>query len=83
MAKKFPLGRVKELAAHVKGLHEHLQSLIADCDATSDDAPMKSTANDNSDFDQPYAQGQDSAIRRPKSMSEAIPGLHRDTSHCK
>ena len=83
MAKKFPLGRVKELAAHVKGLHEHLQSLIADCDATSDDAPMKSTASDNSDADQPYAQGQDSALRRQKSMSECIPGLRRDTSHCK
>lgn len=84
MAKKFPLGRVKELAAHVKGLHEHLQSLIADCDAPSDDAPVKSTARDNSDADQPYAQGQDSAPpRRPKSMSDAIPGLRRDTSHCK
>lgn len=63
MAKKFPLGRVKELAAHVKGLHEHLQSLIADCDSTSDDAPVKSAASDNADADQPYAQGQDSARR--------------------
>jgi hypothetical protein len=70
-AKKFPLGRVRELAAHVKGLHEHLQDLLADCDAP---------ARDSSDSDQPYAQAQDSA--RPKSMSEAIPGLNRDLSHC-
>jgi hypothetical protein len=70
-AKKFPLGRVKELAAHVKGLHEHLQSLIADCD--TDDAGKP--AQDLSDRDAPYAQGQDA--KTVKSMDEAFPGIGR------
>jgi hypothetical protein len=43
-------------------------------------------ASDNSDAGtswDPARQGQDSAPRRPRTMADCIPGLHRDTSHCK
>jgi hypothetical protein len=89
MAKKFPLGRVRELAAHVAGLHEHLQGILADCDNTAEDdtvgaGSIKNTtgkpAQDDSDAGEPWA-GQDSARvadrNRPLSLSEAIPGLNR------
>jgi hypothetical protein len=76
MAKKFPLGRVKELAAHVKGLHEHLQSLIADCDA---DAP----ASDNSDAGEQWAGDSARRVRQAYAnepavpMDKGIPGIGR------
>jgi hypothetical protein len=82
MAKKFPLGRVKELAAHVKGLHEHLQSLIADCDSTAEDdtvgaGEIKNTtrkpAVDNSDAGSSWAG--DSA--RVKTMDQAFHNFGR------
>jgi hypothetical protein len=83
MAKKFPLGRVKELAAHVASMHETLQSLIADCDSTAEDdkvgaGTIKNTtrkpAQDDSDAGQPWA-GQDSA--RVKTMDQAFPNFGR------
>jgi hypothetical protein len=76
MAKKFPLGRVRELAGHVASMHETLQGLLADCDAASDDGPIKSTARDDSDVAEPYAQGQDSGTR-PVSMDKAFPEFNR------
>ena len=84
MAKKFPLGRVKELAAHVASMHETLQSLIADCDSTAEDdkvgaGEIKNTtgkpAQDLSDRDAPYNQGHDSA--RVKTMDQAFPHFGR------
>ena len=75
MAKKFPLGRVRELAGHVASMHETLQGLLADCDAATDDRPIKSTARDDSDAAEPYARGQDSA--RGADMSALSPDMNR------
>jgi len=75
MAKKFPLGRLRLLADHVADMHDHLQSLLKDCDAASDDGPIKSTARDDSDAAEPYAQGQDSA--RGADMSALSPDMNR------
>jgi hypothetical protein len=70
-AKKFPLGKVRELAAHVAGLHEHLSGLLADCDADDglSNADPKAApparnraAHDLSDKSEPYAQGQDASV---------------------
>jgi hypothetical protein len=65
--KKFPLGKCRELAAHVASMHETLQSLLAECDAPN-------PAQDDSDSDAPYAQGQD---RKTVSMDEAFNRMRR------
>jgi hypothetical protein len=79
MAKKFPLGRVREIAAHVKNLHECLTDALSEFDA----APAASDNSDRGETWDPARQGQDSAHRRPASTGMSIPGLNRDTSHCK
>lgn len=64
--KPFPLGRVREIAAHVKNLHECLSDVLAEYDS----APTGEPAEDNSDAGETWAeQGQDSAHRRPSSMN--------------
>ena len=79
MAKKFPLGRVKELAAHVKGLHEHLQSLIADCEGTAEDDTVGAGTITNTtakpaqdDSDAGTSWGEDSARGRTSSTAQAM-----------
>jgi hypothetical protein len=70
-AKKFPLGSVRKLAAHVAALHAELQSVLADCDADDglSNADPKAAppahnraAHDLSDKSEPYAQGQDASV---------------------
>jgi hypothetical protein len=79
MAKKFPLGRLKELAAHVASMHETLQSVLADCDGAEDDGPIKSTAQsrgqlpaarDNSDAGESWAD--DAASLSPAAITQAV-----------
>jgi hypothetical protein len=64
----FPLGRVREIAAHVKNLHECLSDVLAEYDSAPTGESPK--ASDNSDAGETWAeQGQDSARRRPGSMN--------------
>jgi hypothetical protein len=75
---------MREIHEEVCKLHAELADLITDSDtataaAAGEDAPSATVGAGkiSNTLDKP---AQDSA-RRPRSMSEAIPGLKRDTSH--
>ena len=77
--KKFPLGRCRALADKVAALHEELQGILTEYDATAEDDVRREQstgakpAEDDSDAGTTW--GQDS--NRTLSLSEAIPGLNR------
>jgi hypothetical protein len=72
---KVKIGKIREL-------HAHLTSILNDCDAER--APAEDDKVGAGEIMNSLSKpAQDSALGRPKSMSDCIPGLHRDTSHCK
>jgi hypothetical protein len=72
-AKKFPLGKLRELHRHVAAMHAHLSNLIADYDGT---------ARDDSDSDAPYNnQGQDSATPTARAIAAALIEARNTMTH--
>jgi hypothetical protein len=66
----------------LRALHAHITSVLAECDAER--APAEDDKVGAGEIMNSLSKpAQDSALGRPKSMSDCIPGLHRDTSHCK
>lgn len=82
--KGFKFSRMREIHEEVCKLHAELADLITDSDtataAAGEDSGPSSTVGAGKIENTIGKPAMDSA-RRPTSMSEAIPGLKRDTSH--